>query len=136
MSLGILGRQTFVYGFGHVVARLVAFLLLPIYTNVLSGSEFGTISLIYTFLGFMTVILHYGLDASLLKHYVPAEDKERTVILSNAYVSFILTSFLFCMCFILLRNQVSSFLFGETDPQIVCFVAAILFLMSSGLFIF
>ena len=127
MSLRTLGRQTFIYGFGHIVARLVTFLLLPIYTNILSGTEFGIISLIYTFLGFMTVILHYGLDASLLKHYVPADCQERTSILSNAYLSFILTSFLFSVCLILLRHQVSSFLFGASAPQITCFVAVILF---------
>ena len=73
MSLKTLAMQSFIYGFGHILARLVTFLLLPFYTNILSQSEFGVISLIYTFLGFMTVILHYGLDASLLKHYVPAE---------------------------------------------------------------
>ena len=117
MSLKALGRQTFIYGFGHILTRLVTFLLLPFYTNILSQTEFGIISLIYTFLGFMTVILHYGLDASLLKYYVPAEREERTPILSNAYLSFVLTSLLFSVGLILLRYQVSSFLFGETLPK-------------------
>ena len=127
MSLKALGRQTFIYGFGHILTRLVTFLLLPFYTNILSQTEFGIISLIYTFLGFMTVILHYGLDASLLKHYVPAEREERTAILSNAYLSFVLTSLLFSVGLILLRYQVSSFIFGETLPKIVMMVAVIIF---------
>ena len=127
MSLKTLVRQSFIYGFGHILARLVTFLLLPLYTNILSQTEFGVISLIYTFLGFMTVILHYGLDASLLKYYVSAEHEEKTAILSNAYLSFVLTSFLFSAGLILFRYQVSSFLFGETLPNIVMMVAVILF---------
>jgi len=127
MSLKTLGRQSIIYGFGHILARLVTFLLLPFYTNILSQTEFGVISLIYTFLGFMTVILHYGLDASLLKHYVPATREERKTILSNAYFSFVLTTLLFSVGLILLRYQVSSFLFGETLPIIVMMVAVILF---------
>ena len=92
MSIKSLGQQSLIYGAGHVAARGVTFLLLPLYTNVFSLEEYGIISLIFTFLGFMNVILHYGLDASLLKHYVQADKEERKSILTNSYVSFLLTT--------------------------------------------
>ena len=77
MSIKSLGKQSLIYGLGHVVARSVTFLLLPLYTNVFSLEDYGIISLIYAFLGFMNVILHYGLDASLLKYYIPAKSEEK-----------------------------------------------------------
>ena len=127
MSIKSLGKEALIYGVGHVVARSITFLLLPLYTNIFSLEDYGIISLIYTFLGFMNVILHYGLDASLLKHYVPADNEERKRILTNSYVSFLLTTIGFVVLMILLRNYVSEFLFGSNLPQITLLVSGILF---------
>lgn len=127
MSLKLLGKQSLIYGAGHVAARGVTFLLLPLYTNVFSLEDYGIISLIYTFLGFMSVILHYGLDASLLKHYVPAGREDRKTILSNAYFSFILTTTLFFIILVVFRNDISEILFGSSLSNITTMVAGILF---------
>ena len=127
MSIKSLGQQSLIYGAGHVAARGVTFLLLPLYTNVFSLEEYGIISLIFTFLGFMNVILHYGLDASLLKHYVPANNEERKLILSNIYVSFVITTTAIVTLLVLFRHQVSDLFFGSDLPQISLLVAGILF---------
>ena len=127
MSIKSLGQQSLIYGAGHVAARGVTFLLLPLYTNVFSLEEYGIISLIFTFLGFMNVILHYGLDASLLKHYVPANNEERKLILSNIYVSFVITTTAIVTLLVLFRHQVSDLLFGSDLTQISPLVAGILF---------
>ena len=127
MSIKSLGSQSLIYGAGHVAARGVAFLLLPIYTNIFSLEDYGIISLIYTFLGFMNVVLHYGLDASLLKHYMPADSEERKTILSNAYGSFLITTILFSLLLIIFRNNVSGLLFGINLPNITLLVVGILF---------
>jgi len=127
MSIKKLGTQSLIYGAAHVAARGVTFLLLPLYTNIFSLEDYGIISLIYTFLGFMNVILHYGLDASLLKHYVPADRDERKSILSNAYSSFLITTVLFSLLLIFFRNNISGLLFGSNLPNITIIVAGILF---------
>jgi len=127
MSVKSLGKESLIYGAGHVAARGVTFLLLPIYTNLFSLSDYGIISLVYTFLGFMNVILHYGLDASLLKHYVPADIEERKSILTNAYASFLLTTILFLLFLVFFRSDISGLLFGNPLPSITLMVAGILF---------
>ncbi|MDP6936059.1 MAG: oligosaccharide flippase family protein [Candidatus Marinimicrobia bacterium] len=128
MSLKLLGKQAIIYGVGHIAVRGVTFLLLPLYTNVFSLQDYGVISLAYTFLGFMGIVLNYGLDASLLKHYVPAEKSERTSILTTAYVSFFFTTLVFSLLFFQFRSQVGTILFGDANPEIAGLVAAILFL--------
>jgi len=127
MSVKSLGKESLIYGAGHVAARGVTFLLLPIYTNLFSLSDYGIISLVYTFLGFMNVILHYGLDASLLKHYVPADIEERKSILTNAYASFLLTTIVFLLFLVFFRSDISGLLFGNHLPSITLMVAGILF---------
>ena len=127
MSIKSLGRQSLIYIAGHIATRGVTFLLLPFYTNVFSLEDYGIISLVYTFLGFMNVILHYGLDASMLKHYVPANSEDRKIILSNVYFSLILTTTLFLILLVVFRNNISVLLFGSTLPSITPMVAGILF---------
>ena len=40
MSIKSLGKQSLIYGVGHVVARSVTFLLLPLYTNIFSLEDY------------------------------------------------------------------------------------------------
>ncbi len=127
MSLRLLGKQSLIYGVGHVAVRGVTFLLLPLYTNIFSLQDYGVISLAYTFLGFMGVILHYGLDASLMKHYVSVEKSARAGILTTAYSSLLLTTLSFSIVLFLFRGQMSMLLFGSANPDISGLIAVILF---------
>ena len=68
-----LTRQTLIYGAGNVLSRLVTFLLLPLFTNVLSPEEYGLTTLVYVFLGFMNIVYHYGLDAAFMRYYSNAD---------------------------------------------------------------
>ena len=122
-----LGKESLIYGVGHIITRSIAFLLLPIYTNAFSLEDYGILSLIYTFLGFMNVILHYGLDASLLKHYVPADQEDKKSILTNTYASFMVTTIVFIIIMILLRNHVSELFFGVNLLKITLLILGILF---------
>lgn len=127
MSIKKLGQQSLIYGAGNLAAKGVTFMLLPLYTNVFSLEDYGIISLVFTFLGFMNVILHYGLDASLLKHYVPANSKDRISIVTNTYISFIISTFLIVTILILFSSQVANLLFSSDLWQISVLAGGILF---------
>ena len=43
-QLGRLGRHSLVYGIGGLVSRVVAVLLLPVYTHYLTPADYGTVS--------------------------------------------------------------------------------------------
>jgi len=123
-----LSFQTLIYGTGHILARLVTFLLLPLYTNIFDPEKYAVVSLAYMFMGFMVVILHYGLDAALMKHYVPAGATERKKLLSSAYVSFILTSVGFALLMYFLRGFTAEILLGIHMPRYMALVGIILML--------
>ena len=86
MNLLKLGKESMIYGLGSILIRLTTFALLPLYTNTFSPQEYGIISLGYVFLGFVGVILHFGLDASLLKFYKSCEKNEKPIYVTNAYI--------------------------------------------------
>ena len=76
-SLKRLSKHSAVYGLGHIVTRVVNFLLLPLYTNKLSAAEFGASAVVYAFLAVMTIIYTYGIDAAFLRYFILNEDRER-----------------------------------------------------------
>ena len=126
-SIKALSFQTLIYGTGHILARAVTFLLLPLYTNIFTAHEYGVISLTYAFMGFTIVILHYGLDAALMKWYTPAGPQDRSRYLSTAYVSYLATTIGFALALFALRHQLAPVLLGGEYPQLLALVAAILF---------
>ena len=77
MSIKSLGKQSLVYGIGHVLARMITFLLLPLYTNKFTQEEYGAISLAYAFMGFALIVYRYGMDTALMKFSVQTKGKER-----------------------------------------------------------
>ncbi|HOG75060.1 MAG TPA: oligosaccharide flippase family protein [Candidatus Marinimicrobia bacterium] len=68
-SIRSLTKQTLIYGVGTILARLVTFLLLPLYTNILPAAEYGLASLVFAFNGFMIIIFNYGLDSAMMRYY-------------------------------------------------------------------
>ncbi|MCH7573947.1 MAG: oligosaccharide flippase family protein [Candidatus Marinimicrobia bacterium] len=121
-----LSAQTLFYGFGHILARSITFLLLPLYTNVFSPAQYGVVSLAYAFMGFMAVALHYGLDAALMKRYIQADDAGRPDTLTTAYLSFVVTSLLVAAALFLLREQLAGPILGGPYGRYLAYIALIL----------
>mgnify|MGYP000473765174 FL=1 len=83
MSIKELGKQSLVYGVGHILARLVTFLLLPLYTHVFSQEEYGVISLAYAFMGITLILYRYGMDTALMKFAIQKSGADRTSYIST-----------------------------------------------------
>ena len=78
MSIRSLGIQSLIYGVGHIMARLITFLLLPLYTHTFSNEEYGSLSLAYAFMGFALILYKYGMDTALMKYSVQEKGYQRT----------------------------------------------------------
>ena len=90
-------KTTFIYGLGFIGLRMVSFLLLPLYTHLLSPSDAGIIFIIYTVLAFFNTIYSRGMDAALFKFYDQENSStviSTSIIYSTKYGGF-LTLFLF-----------------------------------------
>ncbi len=109
------------------MAKLVTFLLLPLYTNVFTAEEYGVISLAYVFMGFMGVVLHYGLDIALMKKYVQTKDEEQTSFFSSAYVSLVLTSLIFAICVSLGSDFLAPIILDGNCPKLIVYIGWIIF---------
>ena len=95
MSIKILGKESLIYGTGHVLARLITFFLLPIYTHVFSPEEYGVVSLAYAFMGFSMMFYRYGMDTALMKYSVQLSSDNKTTYISSIYILQLLSSIIF-----------------------------------------
>ena len=80
-----LTKQTLIYGMGTIATRLVTFLLLPVFTNILPDYIYGQAALIFTFLTMMNHVYNYGLDSAFMRYYSHEKDiEEKNKVLSSA----------------------------------------------------
>ena len=62
-------KTTFIYGLGFLGLRMISFLLLPLYTHLLSPSDTGVVFIVYTVLAFLNTVYSRGMDSALIKFY-------------------------------------------------------------------
>ena len=106
MSIIELAKQSFIYGFGHILSRFITFLLLPVLTLTLTTYEFGVISKFYAFTGLAMAFYRYGMDTALMKFYI--QNKKTKVYFSSIFILQILSSLLFSGLLFLFWKQLDN----------------------------
>ena len=78
-------KTTFLYGLGFIGLRILSFLLVPLYTQLLSPSDVGIIFIVYTILAFLNTLYSRGMDAALFKFY--NKENSKTIISTSMVYS-------------------------------------------------
>ncbi|MFQ5772841.1 MAG: lipopolysaccharide biosynthesis protein, partial [bacterium] len=111
-----LTKHSAVYGLGHIITRLVNFLLLPLYTNKLVPDEYGVFAVIYTYLAFMTIVYAYGIDAAFLRFFILSDDpKKRREIFSTAFWAIFIVASVFTVLIYLNVESITHFVVAKGD---------------------
>ena len=126
-SLKQFGRESLIYGFGHVLIRIVTFLLMPLYTNKFTQAEYGTLTLVMTFIGLVQIVYVFGMNNALMKFYTRAEEDRRQVV-TTTFLSLFIAAIVFSSCLSLTARPLSQVLFGLNQPLWIHYAAAILVL--------
>lgn len=92
-SLKKLFQQTFIYGLATVLPRMLSFLLVPLYTEVLPVKEYGEISIIFSWIVLFNVILAYGMETAFFRFF--HKETNKALVISTAALSLIFSSVLF-----------------------------------------
>ncbi|TRZ46000.1 lipopolysaccharide biosynthesis protein [Robertkochia solimangrovi] len=123
-ALKKLFRHTFIYGMATVLPRILGLILTPFYTSLLPESDYGIyISLmVYMILG--NVVLSYGMETAFFRFVNKSERKSE--VQSTALTAILISSIVFFITAMLLRNQVAFWL--QYDELFIVYVIGILFL--------
>ena len=111
-----LGRHSAIYGVGGLVSRVIAVILLPLYTRYLTPSDYGKIETLLALTTVMGLVLRAGITSAFFRFYFDVDD-------DAGRLRVLRTSFWFTMgggtlglaLLLLFASPLSSLLFGTTS---------------------
>jgi O-antigen/teichoic acid export membrane protein len=115
-QLGRLGRHSLIYGLGGLVSRIVAVLLLPLYTHYLTPADYGKIETLVALTTLLGIILRAGISSAFFRFYFDAEDDAgRRTVLRTSFWFTMAGGTLGLALLLALAAPISDLLFGTTD---------------------
>jgi O-antigen/teichoic acid export membrane protein len=113
-----LGKHSAIYGLGGLVQRILAVLLLPLYTRYLSPSDYGKVETLIALTTVAGIVLRFGITSAFFRFYFDSSETERRRLVLR-------TSFWFTMTMatagliagLALAGEVSELLFGSADDR-------------------
>ncbi|MBD5308541.1 MAG: oligosaccharide flippase family protein [Bacteroides sp.] len=121
-----LAKDTMVYGLSSIVGRFLNWLLVPLYTNIFSESQYGVVTYIYAITALVLLILIYGMETGFFRFANHDRYKDPLEVYSTTLISLAVTSSVFfigVMCFL---PQVSDALHCAGHPSYIWLMAAVL----------
>lgn len=87
-----LAKHSAIYGLGGLVSRLLAVLLLPLYTSYLSTADYGKIETLIAATTVLVIVLRLGISSAFFRFYFDSPDPERRVLVVRTSFWFTMTS--------------------------------------------
>ena len=103
-----LAGQTAIYGLSSIVARVINFFFVPLYTRMLTTGNYGLASELLAYIALLQVVLTFGLETGFFR-FASKEKSRAELIFSTALFSLGATSLSFLLLIILFAGQLSTF---------------------------
>jgi O-antigen/teichoic acid export membrane protein len=123
-----LARQTLAYGLTGLIVPIVGVVTLPIFARVFTRGQYGLVELGTTVMTVALAITDAGLTAAALRGFYdfgPDEEDDRRRVLTTGFVATTALAFAVAGLMILLRNDLSRWLFQRPDEGGLIVVIAI-----------
>lgn len=99
-----LAKNTFIIFFGTMCTKLITFILLPLYTGILSTEEYGTVDLLTTLVSLLIPIVTFQVEQAVFRELIEYRDDEEQQkrIISSAFYSLIMQCVIYCILFLVI----------------------------------
>ncbi len=125
-AIAKLGKHSLVYGVGNIATKLVAFLLLPIYTKYLTPDDYGVLQICNTLSALLLVVYQMGMTSSLFKvYYNVSEEDDKKTIFSSVFFFYLLAAGGLSAILISVRTQISSVLITVDNSSYLFLIVVI-----------
>jgi O-antigen/teichoic acid export membrane protein len=111
-----LGKHSAIYGLGGLVQRVLAVLLLPVYTRYLSPSDYGTVETLIALTTVLVITLRLGITNAFFRFYFDSsEPSYRRRVLRTSFWFTMGMATLGLVVGVLFSREISTALFGSAD---------------------
>ena len=102
-----LAGQTVIYGMSTILARIINFLFVPIYTRLLTPESYGVVTEFMAYIAVLQVVLVLGLETGCFR-FANKEGTDQHKVYSNAFVTVFCTSATFLALMIAFAGPIAS----------------------------
>ena len=124
-----LAGQTVIYGLSTILARIINFLFVPIYTRLLTPESYGVVTEFMAYIAVLQVVLVMGLETGCFR-FANKEGEDPKKVYSNAFVSVFCISATFLALMIAFAGPISAALGYEGYSSCIMYTGGILALDS------
>lgn len=126
-----LASQTAVYGVSSVFGRFLSYLLVPFLTYSFAPAEYGVVAELYAYMGFLAVLLVFGLETGYFR-FRNAQEWSADEVYGTVLRVLILANGAFFIGVFLFQGPLAELLRHASHPEFVWWSAAILAMDSVG----
>lgn len=105
-----LAKNTIIITIGKICTQLITFFLLPLYTGILSTSEYGTVDLLNTLVSLLLPIVTFQVEQAVFRELIEVrgkKDKESRII-SSAVITVIFQCIVYLIIFVLISPFINN----------------------------
>ena len=121
-----LAGETAIYGFSSILARVLNFLFVPIYTRMLTQVQYGVVTEFMAYIAILQVVLVLGLETGCFR-FANKEGEDPRKVYSGALLAVTGLNLAFLSCMVAFSDSLSAALGYEGYRSLIIYVAAILF---------
>ncbi|MDR0938132.1 MAG: lipopolysaccharide biosynthesis protein [Mediterranea sp.] len=125
-NLKSLAKDTAIYGASSIVGRFLNYLLVPLYTAVLSAASggYGVVSNVYAYTALILVLLTFGMETGFFR-FANKSDEDPMKVYANSLISVGGLSLIFVLsCLLFLRPIADALEYGE-HPEYIAMMAVV-----------
>ena len=120
-----LAGQTVIYGMSTILARIINFLFVPIYTRLLTPESYGVVTEFMAYIAVLQGVLVLGLETGTFR-FANKEGADERKVYSNAFVTVFCLSATFLALMIAFAGPISSALGYEGYSSCIIYMGGIL----------
>ena len=120
-----LAGETAIYGLSTILARVINFALVPLYTRVLTQTDFGVMSEFMAYIAMLQVVLTLGLETGCFR-YASKEGADPGKVFSNAFVTVFGVCAVFFACVSLFSDGISTAMGYQGFSNLIVYCGLIL----------
>ena len=124
-----LAGQTVIYGLSTILARIINFLFVPIYTRLLSPENYGVVTEFMAYIAVLQVVLVLGLETGCFR-FANKEGVDPRKVYSNAFVTVFCVSATFLALMLAFATPISAALGYDGYSSCIRYIGGILALDS------
>lgn len=120
-----LAGETAIYGFSTILARIINFLFVPMYTRTLTTESYGVVTEFMAYIAVLQVMLVLGLETGCFR-FANKEGEDPRRIYSNALAAVTGLSLAFLAAMLVFAKPISSALGYDGYQAVIIYVGGIL----------